>query len=258
MTPRTAVRVRGIKPPRAPADAPRVAAISLLGFGCFVLASLFVGARLLLLARATRKVPEGTLGAALFLGGGLGYLLMILALDVLPRGLAPSALVVANLSLHAGAAFLAIGTARIFRPGDTAGRLLVAAIVIAFVASDLLRLLDPTRIPAGPAVFWPATIGSGAAYLWSAIEAGRYASLLRRRVRLELAEPAVLRRIAHWSFACAAAVVMHLASIANRLAGAEGMHPAALAISSAFGLVAAACLWRAFAQDAAPVRDRAV
>lgn len=254
---RDAARVRGIKPARAMADAPCVAAISLLGFGSFVLASLVVGARLLLLARATRQVPEAALGAALFLGGGLGYLLMILALDVLPRPLAPPALVVANLFLHAGAAFLAIGTARIFRPGEAVGRLLVAAIVVVLVASDLLRLLDPARIPPGPAVFWPATLGSGAAYLWSAIEAGRYASLLRRRVRLELADPAVVRRIALWAFACAGAVVMHLASIANRLAGAEGMHPAALAISSVFGLAAAACLWRAFAQDAASVRERA-
>lgn len=241
----------GIKPSKAPADAPSVAAISLIGFGSFVLASLVVGVRLLLLARSTRQVPEAALGAALFFGGGVGYLLMILALDVLPRSLAPPALVAANLSLHVGASFLAIGTARIFRAGDSLGRFVVATIVSVLVVSDVLRLLDPTRIPPAPAVFWTASLGSAAAYLWSAIEAGRYATSLRRRVRLELAEPAVARRIALWATACAAAVVMHAAAIVNRLAGAEGMHPAALAVSSAFGLAAAACLWRAFSQQTA-------
>lgn len=226
-----------------------MAAISLIGFGSFVLASLVVGARLLLLARTTRQVPEAALGAALFLGGGVGYLLMILALDVLPRSEAPPVLVTANLILHAGASFLAIGTARIFRPGDVLGRCVVAAIVSVLVVSNGLRWLDPTRIPPAPAIFWTATLGSAAAYLWSAIEAARYAALLRRRVRLELAEPAVARRIALWATACGAAVVMHVAAIVNRLAGADGMHPAALAVSSAFGLAAAACLWQAFQQQ---------
>lgn len=238
-----------IKFSRAPADASSVGVISLIGFGSFVLASLLVGFRLLLMARITRRVPEAALGAALFLGGGVGYLLMILALDVVPRPLAPPVLVAANLSLHVGASFLAIGTARIFRPGDALGRFVVAVVVSVLAVSDVLRLLDPTQIPPRPAVFWTSTLGSAAAYLWSALEAGRYAALLRRRVRLELADPAIARRIGLWAIACAAAVVMHMAAIVNRLAGAEGMHPAALAVSSAFGLAAAACLWRAFPQQ---------
>src|SRR5690606_9383241 len=161
-------------------------------------------------------------GAALLLGGGIGYLLMVLAHDVLPRGLAPATLVAANLSLHTGALLLALGTAHIFRPGEARARAGVAAIAVVLAGSDALRLRDPGTIPPGALVFWTATLGSAAAYGWSAFEAGRYALLLRRRLRLGIADPAVARRIGLWAAACAAALAMHGISIANRFAVAEG------------------------------------
>jgi hypothetical protein len=235
-----------VKRPRSPADASGVAVLALIGFGAFVLASMVAGVRLLLLARRTRQAPEAALGAALLLGGGVGYLLMVLAHDVVARPLAPVTLLAANLSLHAGALLLAAGTAHIFRPGDARGHAAVAAIALALAFSYTLRLWDPGTIPAAPAVFWTDTIGSAAAYGWSAFEAGRYAALLRRRLRLGLADAAVARRIALWAAACGAAVAIHVASGANRFLVEQGTHPAVLALSSALGLGAALCLWRAF------------
>lgn len=223
-----------------------MAVAALLGFGSFVLASLVAGARLLALAHRTRQGPEAALGAALLLGGGIGYLLMVLALDVLPRPLAPPVLLAANLSLHAGALFLALGTARIFRPESRPARGAVAAIGLVLVGSDVLRFQDPGAIPPGALVFWTSTLGSAAAYAWSAAEAGGYWRLLRRRLRFGLADPAVARRMGAWAAACAAAVAMHAASALNRFAAPDGMHPAVLATSSALGTAAAASLWLAF------------
>jgi hypothetical protein len=240
------IRQSRVKPHRAGADAAGVAVISLIGFGSFVLASTVAGLRLLLLARRTRQAPEAALGSALFFGGGLGYLLMVLAHDVLPRPLAPPALLAANLCLHSGALFLALGTAHIFRACDVRGRAAVLAIALTLAFSFTLRLWDAHRIPAAPLVFWTDTIGSAAAYAWSASESGRYATLLRRRLRFGLADPAVGRRIALWSAACAAAVVIHVASGVNRFLVDEGTHSGVLAVSSALGLAAAACLWLAF------------
>lgn len=231
-----------------------MAVLPLIGFGSFVVASLAVGTRLLLLARRTRETAEGALGAALLLGGGIGYLLMVLALDVLPREWAPPALLLANASLHTGALFLAMGTAHIFRPGDPRGRAGVAAVALVLGFSYTLRLADASTIPAAPLVFWSDTIGSGAAYAWSALEAGRSAARLRRRVRLGLADAAVARRVALWSAACAAAVAIHAASGANRFLVTQGTHPAVLAASSALGLGAAACLWLAFLRPRAAAR----
>jgi hypothetical protein len=223
-----------------------VVVAALLGFGSFVLASLVAGARLLALARRTRQVPEAALGAALLLGGGIGYLLMVLALDVLPRSLAPPVLLAANLSLHGGALLLALGTARIFRPESTPARGAVAAIALLLAGSDVLRFRDPGAIPAGALVFWTSTLGSAAAYAWSAAEAGRCWGQLRRRLRFGLADPVVALRMGAWAAACAAAVAMHVASTVNRFLAPGGMHPAVLATSSALGLAAAAGLWLAF------------
>jgi hypothetical protein len=223
-----------------------VAVAALIGFGSFVLASGVAGVRLLALARRTRQGPEAALGAALLLGGGVGYLLMVLALDVLPRPLAPPVLLAANVSLHSGALFLAIGTARIFRPEATWARGAALAIGAVLAGSDVLRFRDPGAIPPAAIVFWTSTLGSATAYAWSAAEAGRYWSLLRRRLRLGLVDAAVVRRMGAWAGACAAAVAMHAASAANRFVVSDGMHPAALAVSSALGLGAAVGLWLAF------------
>jgi len=223
-----------------------VAVLSLIGFGSFVLVSLLVGGRLLLLARRTREPAEAALGAALFFGGGLGYLLLVLAHDVLPPPHAPGALLLANLHLHAGALLLAIGTAHIFRPGEASARAIVLAIALVLGVSFALRAADASRMPPAPLVFWTSTLGSAAAYAWSALEAGRYAARLRRRVRFGLADPAVARRIALWSAACSAAVAIHVASGVNRFLVTEGTHPAVLAASSGLGLGAASCLWLAF------------
>lgn len=232
-----------------------MAAAALIGFGSFVLASGMAGVRLLLLARRTGQGTEAVLGAALLLGGGIGYLLMVLALDVLPRPLAPPVLLGANVSLHAGALLLALGTARIFRPEARWARGLVAAIGVVLAGSDTLRFLDPETIPPSSLVFWTSTLGSAAAYAWSAAEAGRYQARLRRRLALGLAEPAIVRRVTAWAGACAAALAMHVASAANRFLVSEGMHPALLASSSLLGLGAAAGIWLAFFP---PGRSRAV
>ena len=47
-----------------------------IGGVSFILASLVIGLRLLLLARRTRELPEFVIGLALFLMGGLGYPLL--------------------------------------------------------------------------------------------------------------------------------------------------------------------------------------
>ena len=56
-----------------------MASLAALGGGAFVLASLIVGARLMLLARRTRHFPEFAMGFGLFGMGGVGYPLMMVA-----------------------------------------------------------------------------------------------------------------------------------------------------------------------------------
>lgn len=218
----------------------------LLGFGSFVIASLVAGGRLLLLARRTRQAPEAALGAALFLGGGIGWALLVFGLKLLPAAAAPAALLTASLCLHAGAVSLAAGTAHMFRPRAPAARAAVVALAALFAVSFALRLRDPGAIPSPGLVFWTSTLGGAICYGWSAVEAARWSARLRRQARLSLVEPATARRMGLWALACVAAVAIHIASAANRFVMPDGMHPVTLASSSLLGLGAAICLWLAF------------
>jgi hypothetical protein len=223
--------------------------LSALGFGAFVLASLVVGARLLLLARRTRQAPEFAIGTALFLGGGVGYVLLMLVLGfhAVEGTPASAGVFLGSTATAIGAASLAFGVRRIFRPLDRASAIgvLVAAALLATTLGG--RLLDPHRVPAAPWIFWIATTVSAAIYAWSALESFHFHTQMQRRVRLGIAEPALARRFLLWGVAASAAVGMHLASMLSRILVGTAALPEWLAgVKSAFGLVAAAGLWLAF------------
>jgi hypothetical protein len=224
-----------------------------VGFGSFVTASLVVGLRLLALARRTRELPELAIGTALFVGGGLGYALVVaaFALRAFPAPLVPVALVAGSFGTALGAGALALGVQRIFRPGAVWARVLWRGIAAVLALGFAGRMLDPTAVPAADWIFWSSTLASTAAYTWSALESLRWRRLVLRRARLELADPALARRFALWGLAAAAAVGIHLCGMANRLAGHTGIHPALLAVQSLLGLVAAVGLWLAFFPGAA-------
>lgn len=230
------------------AEAPRMTILPLLGFGAFVTASLYVGARLLWLARRTRQVPELAIGLSLFAGGGIGYLLIMFSfgLHVLPPAWAPIGLIVGSFFTTFGACALVIGIARIFRAGEAwanrFARAICAVLAIAFAG----RFLDPTAVPSPPWIFWTSTFASGVAYGWSAFESLRYAALLRRRVRVGLAEAALVRRFALWGMSGAAALGICVSGLVARLIAVEGVPPAQVLLDSSLGLVAAAGIWLAF------------
>jgi hypothetical protein len=220
--------------------------LPLLGFGSFVLVSSVAGGRLLLLARRTRQPAEAALGAALFLGGGIGWALLVFGLQILPRESAPATLLAANLFIHAGAVALAAGTAHMFRPAEPLARAAVTALAALFVVSLARRVREATVLPVPPTVFWTSTIGGALCYGWTAVESLRWYARLRRRMRFELADADATRRMGLWAAACSIAVGIHVVTAANRFVVADGLHPAALALSSLLGLGAATCLWQAF------------
>ncbi len=220
--------------------------LPLLGFGSFVIVSLVAGARLLLLARRTRQPAEAALGAALFLGGGIGWALLVFGLQILPREWAPATLLAANLCIHTGAVALAAGTVHMFRPRDALARAAVVALAALFAFSFGMRVYDATAIPVPAAIFWTSTLGGALCYGWSAAESLRWFARLRRRIRFDLADSDVTRRMGLWAGACSIAVGIHIVTAVNRFVMQDGLHPATLTASSLLGLGAATCLWRAF------------
>ncbi len=220
--------------------------ISLVGFSAFVIASLVAGGRLLLLARRTRQAPEAALGTALFLGGGIGWALLVFGLQIVPETVAPAMRLLGNLCIHIGGTALAVGTARMFRPGQPGARAAVALLATVFAVSFWQRLLDPTALPVPAFVFWTSTLTGAACYGWSAIESGLWYARLRRRSALGLADADVALRMGLWAAATGIAVGIHVVTAANWFVRPTSLHPAALTLSSLLGLGAAICLWLAF------------
>ncbi len=221
--------------------------IPIIGFGSFVIASLFVGARLLSLARRTRQLPEAALGTAFFCGGGLGYLLVVatFALGALGPALRMPVMLLGVFFIHLGAAALALGTWKIFRPRDPRGRALFAVITAVLAIFFVTRAFDPTDY-AYDINFWPGAIAGCASYAWSAAESLHFGVLARRRRRIGLDASEYADRFLFWGAASLCAVAMHLASMVDRYLDPRVADPSILLFQSVVGMGAAISIWSAF------------
>jgi hypothetical protein len=225
-----------------------VAAVALLGYGSFVLASLVVGTRLLLLHRRTHETPELAIGVALFAGGGLAYGIAVGVYSApgLDPTLAALLEIVAAFFSHLGAASLALALRQIFRPDVPWARVFQLSITVALTGAFATRLVDPLLFPPPAYVFWPYAVTGSVVYGWSVFESLHCHALMARRARIGLADPAVARRFLLWGIAGAAALGIYLAAMWSRLTEPVAMAPWTVALTSAFGLVAAVGLSLAF------------
>jgi hypothetical protein len=223
-------------------------ALAIIGFGSFVLASSVVGLRLLRIAIRTGQTAELAIGTAVFAGGGVGHALIVLsfALHAFPGAMTPIAVLVGNAAASGGAIALALGVWRIFRPADRWPRAIIAAVIASLVLSLLERLRLLTTVPTSPFVFWTFTAGSGASYAWSAYESLRFHAMLRRRIRIGLASPAMAQRFLLWGIAGSAAFALHILSAVNRFLDPGTIAPLVLILQDLLGLAAATGIWLAF------------
>jgi hypothetical protein len=218
------------------------------GFTLFVLSSLIVGTRLLSLAWRTGEVPELAIGIALVAGGGVSFPLLIGAL-FLRTGSSPEAtfaIILGTFFGHLGAASLALAVRHIFRPHERWARGAQLGVTGVLVVALAARVSDPAAIPSPGPIFWTGMAGSLASYAWSAAESFRLWSMMRRRVALELAEPALARRFLLWGVAATAACGIFSCTMLNRWIDPVHMHPTLLLAQTLFGVAAAAGIWLAF------------
>jgi hypothetical protein len=230
--------------------------LSIVGVGLFMLASVVVGARLLRLWRITRQLPELLLGVALWCTGFLGFALEMVArlTPGLPSSVRYGTMFVGLAGEYAGAVALILFAWRVFRPRagwamGLAGALaatLVLALAGEALSGQYLRYMDRELIE-GPFVPFGIAV-RGLAPAWMALESFRYHGMLRRRVRLGLAEPVVVHRLALWGTATAASAVAHGVAVAHRLrfGSALDAHAWALSTTSALAVVAATGIALAF------------
>jgi hypothetical protein len=192
--------------------------LAALGGGAFVLASIAVGVRLLLLAWRSGELPEFAIGLALLLMGGIGYPAAAVA-----RG-APGLGILSRVVLAAAGMFcMVLGTGgiavfnwKVFRSESrTAGRF-VALLGACLVASFAWQAATPGFLAAARnhgAGLHGIEVLAGVALAWAAIESTSYAGKLRKRLALGLVDPLVADRVRLWCIAIVAAQILNAASL---------------------------------------------
>lgn len=221
-----------------------------IGMAAFILASLLVGARLLLMARRTRQLPELAIGLAFFLAGGLGYVCNFLSsqkADALGDA-AGWVGALGLLSINVGVGGLWIFTWRVFHRESVAARTVVyvalAALAASFVGHYASNGLGPRSFEGG--WFWLGFPVRSLGFGWTGFEALRYYGLMRRRARLGLADAQVTHRILMWGLGASAIFVSFSVTGVSLVLGSGPFSLLPSTVLSVLGLTTAVLIWRAF------------
>jgi hypothetical protein len=219
----------------------------------FVVVSALLGARLLALARRTRRTPELALGLAYVTVGALGYPLgLASAAAGLPENAARACFALSHLFTGLGSAAVYVFTCSVFRPDARWARWLVraaATVLAAQTAVSVARALtgDPARFAVPDAAFSVRQALTAFSYAWTAIEALRYRELMVRRLALGLAEIEVVNRFLLWAIAGVGAFLgSGTMSIVSLVGAIPWQNPVALSAVGLGGVTSATCAWLAF------------
>jgi hypothetical protein len=229
-----------------------MALIGAVGGLAFVLVSLVVGLRMVLLSRRTGGLPELTIGLALFLMGGCGYPLTAAARLAPLSDPARSALFLVSMLLALiGIISTCTFNWRVFRPDARWAALLVGAVATSQAACIVAQCVSPGLLAGarynqgmGLKLF---TAQHAIPLAWAAFESLRYATMLSRRVKLGLGDPIVADRMRLWATAMLAALAINVASTTAAFQGIDFAASASGALIIApLGLLAASCVCLAF------------
>jgi len=226
--------------------------LQILGIGVLVMivADGVVGARLIMLARRTRQLPEFCFGISFLFLGVVGYPLSIAARKAALAGapvpeLLPTALLFQDLSALA----MFIATWQTFRPMERWPRHVMWAGVVVLSASLLGdSIMHGTWVFRDGGVWYELGFWARAgAYVWAAMEAGRYYGTMRRRLKLGLADPVVTDRFRLWAISSSAVSAAFLIFYMGRMwADSVATSVPVLVATSIAGLVAGLTVWLAF------------
>lgn len=222
--------------------------VALVSFAMLVVASCVVGVRLLALYGRTRGWPELLLGSMLVLVTGLGYPLRIAASQA-SDAWAGQLEIASDVSVSLGFVLLFLFTWHVFRPGAIWARVVVAIGVITLVRRAYLTIadgaaMDPATMPIGEiAMQMVPMIG---VYAWTACESLAYYAMMRKRLRLGLADPTVTNRFLLWGLMSLVATTGIAVAAGATALRVEMTHPWLLTFTSLSGVGQAAFLVFAF------------
>ena len=226
--------------------------VAAFGGGSFVLASLVLGGRLMLLARKTRGMPEFVLGFGLFIMGGLGYPLMGVAQQAtgLDLGVRIAMIVTQMLFAGVGMTGITLFTRRVFRPQERWAAWTTPLCAGAYLVLLLLQGLGAgfAATLGGSGIWFHSTYIGIAVMGWTGWESLRYHGLMRRRLAIGIADPVVVDRFRLWAISMfAAAAISTIGVLLQRIFGISinGTTAGHLLVGP-LGLVISISLWLAF------------
>jgi hypothetical protein len=236
--------------------------IAVLCLLAYTVASCVVGVRLVRRARRSRGVPELLVGLTYLCAPGLGYPLGIVSDQIPNRALALPMNVAGEALLVAGLACYLFFTVLVFRPDALWAKcfawLGTLALLYAGVATEwaVISYSDPEEAFAHSHVPLATLLAVLiVTFGWTALEGLRYWRMMRKRMALGLAEPAVTNRFLLWGLNGLVSVTWISASIALLAAGENpGTHPLGIAVVSAGGVGNAVLLLLIFMPPAAYTR----
>jgi len=178
-------------------------ALAAAAIGLLVVVSIAVGFRLLALHRKSGAAPELLLGWMLLLSVGVGYPLLIAADRARPEW-SGTLYIISTLAVNVGFSLLFGFTWKVFQPDARWARTLAGAGVLVMLAKAVQRSFDVHArgvIHVASEPLSESLLQTGpvlVAYLWTAWESLRYHGLMRRRVRVGLADATVSDRFLLW------------------------------------------------------------
>jgi hypothetical protein len=223
------------------------------GFGAFFVVSLLVGVRLVALSARTRELPELLIGIGVLGIGPVGFGLFTFGDAAVRSGradLAQALLAVASFAIAAGVFSTCVFTWRVYHPRAGAALAAVCATGILLAATFAAEAFQSgyREIRLDSPNYLVRTSAQVAVLLWSAAESLRYWRMMRRRLRIGLADPMVTNRFFLWGLAAGAAGVGSAIGLATQIV--TGKPPLEIAwltlCSSLHGLTAAVAMWLAF------------
>lgn len=235
----------------------------------YLLTAFGVGGLMLVRARRSGDPHQRLLGWHLILAMGVGYLLLSIAVATLELGIAMDPMLrgsfvgLGNLATCAGLLATLIFTRNVFRPESAGARAVVwilsGMMAVGFAVYGLTGGFPGARYESwGAGTMLAGIIGTN---LWVSWEPLRYHLLMRRRLKLGLADPVVVDRFLLWGVGSASRLVLVVFGVGSALivrhlepATALAYSKLVLAGTSACGLAASVAYWLAFHPSPAYLR----
>lgn len=235
-----------------------------MGVILFMVCSLAVSSRLLVLYARLRQLPELFLGLAYLLAGSVGWGGLLVGALRTPPGqpLAEGYSAWSVIFGDTGTLFFYLFTWYVFRRRSVLAMAIVALAVLAFAAS----LINDTWLsgltfgqPPGSITMRAGAIARAAVFPWMAIEAFVSYAAFRRRARLGLGNPLIANRLLLWGVAALSSFTISASAFALFLTAHDGVEATARqneagTLYGLCALCAAICNWLAFFPPKAYVR----